>query len=224
MLMCCYVAVASNSTNAVFMFLHGLGDTGERWSKALESIVEAHVKLVCPTAASIPVTINKGARMPAWFDIRGLDLSAAEDVHGVWNATKETHSLIDEQIAAGVPPERILIGGFSQGGALALHAGLTYPQRLAGIVALSCWLPFSTLFEPSKVVANRDVDVLQCHGNADNVVPYTFGQLSAFAMRGVTRNVDFRTFAGLGHTVSPQEMSVVADFIKSHLPAAPISQ
>lgn len=203
------------------MFLHGLGDTGERWSKALESIVEAHVKLVCPTATSIPVTINKGARMPAWFDIRGLDLSAVEDVHGIWNATKEVHSLINDQIAAGVPSNRIVVGGFSQGGALALHAGLTFPERLAGIVALSCWLPFSTLFEPSRVTANRDIDVLQCHGNADNVVPYTFGQLSAFAMRGVTRNVDFRTFAGLVHTVTPQEMLVVADFVRSHLPATP---
>lgn len=84
--------------------------------------------------------------MPAWFDIRGLDPQAGEDADGIVNASNYVHGLIDKEIKDGIPSERIIVGGFSQGGALALYSALTYPKKLAGIVGLSCWAPLAKLF------------------------------------------------------------------------------
>lgn len=86
--------------------------------------------------------------MPAWFDIKGLDISAAEDIEGIKKATTYVHYLIEKEISEGISSERIIVGGFSQGGALAIHSALTFPKKLAGIVALSCWLPMNKLFSP----------------------------------------------------------------------------
>lgn len=84
--------------------------------------------------------------MPAWFDIKGLDISAAEDIEGIKKATTYIHYLIEKEISEGISSERIIVGGFSQGGALAIHSALTFPKKLAGIIALSCWLPMNKLF------------------------------------------------------------------------------
>lgn len=97
---------------------------------------------------TIPVSLNMGMKMPAWFDIKGLDILAAEDVDGIKKATTYVHSLIEKEISEGIPSERIVVGGFSQGGALAIHSALTFPKKLAGVVALSCWLPMSKAFSP----------------------------------------------------------------------------
>lgn len=97
---------------------------------------------------TIPVSLNNGFKMPAWFDIKGLDISATEDVEGIKKATTYVHTLIEKEISEGIPSERIMIGGFSQGGALAIHSALTFPKKLAGIIALSCWLPMSKAFNP----------------------------------------------------------------------------
>lgn len=94
------------------------------------------------------VSLNNGMRMPAWFDIKGLDMFAQEDEGGINRATMYVHSLIKKEMKEGIPSERIVLGGFSQGGALALHSALTFPQKLAGVVALSCWLPLHKAFSP----------------------------------------------------------------------------
>lgn len=87
-------------------------------------------------------------KMPAWFDIKGLDMSSPEDTEGIKKATAYVHNLIEKEISEGVPSDRIIVGGFSQGGALALYSALTFPKKLAGVVALSCWLPMHKLFTP----------------------------------------------------------------------------
>ncbi len=94
------------------------------------------------------MSLNNGFKMPAWFDIKGLDMSSSEDVEGIKKATTYIHSLIEKEISEGIPSNRIMVGGFSQGGALALHSALTYPKKLAGVVALSCWLPLHKSFSP----------------------------------------------------------------------------
>lgn len=97
---------------------------------------------------TIPVSLNSGFKMPAWFDIKGLDITSPEDIDGIKKATAYVHGLIEKEISDGIPSEKIVVGGFSQGGALALHSALTYPKKLAGVVALSCWLPMNRLFSP----------------------------------------------------------------------------
>lgn len=106
----------------------------------MASIKTANMKVICPTAATIPVTLNAGYRMPSWFDLKTLDINGPEDEAGILRATENIHSLISTEIKGGIPSNRIMLGGFSQGGALALHAALTFPQPLAGVMALSCWL------------------------------------------------------------------------------------
>lgn len=89
--------------------------------------------------------------MPAWFDIKGLDISSTEDIEGITKATTYVNSLIEKEISEGIPSERIILGGFSQGGALAIHSALTFPKKLAGIIALSCWLPMNKQFSPVSI-------------------------------------------------------------------------
>lgn len=204
---------------ASIIFLHGLGDTGHGWSSALSAVRLPHIKVICPTANTIPVSLNNGFKMPAWFDIKGLDISSAEDVDGIKKATTYVHTLIEKEISEGIPSERIMIGGFSQGGALAIHSALTFPKKLAGIVALSCWLPMSKSFNPSMVPANKDIHIIQCHGDCDPIVSYNFGQLTASVLKNVTKNLIFKTYNGMMHSSSDEEMIDIKNFIKSLLPA-----
>lgn len=108
------------------------------------------MKVVCPTAPTQPVSLNAGFRMPSWFDLKTLDISGPEDEEGIKAASVNIHSMINTEIEKGVPAERIVLGGFSQGGALALYSALTYNKPLAGVVALSCWLPLHKQFPGLK--------------------------------------------------------------------------
>jgi lysophospholipase II len=109
------------------------------------------MKVICPTAPTMAVTLNAGFRMPSWFDLRTLAIGGPEDVEGIKAATKNAHELIRGEIASGIASNRIMLGGFSQGGALALYAALTFPEPLAGIMALSCWLPLYDTFPAAKL-------------------------------------------------------------------------
>ncbi|KAG6459471.1 hypothetical protein O3G_MSEX011403 [Manduca sexta] len=150
------IIAATARQTASLIFLHGLGDTGHGWASTIASIRGAHVKVICPTAATMPVTLNAGFRMPSWFDLRTLDATAPEDEEGILRATNLIHGLIGDEIKSGIPANRVLLGGFSQGGALAMHAALTYPERLAGVMSLSCWLPRHANF-PDCVKAPLDL-------------------------------------------------------------------
>lgn len=215
-----YIAVKKTKFTASLIFLHGLGDTGERWVEAISDISEPHVRIVCPTAPIIPVSYNNGTRMPAWFDIKSLNDVTLEDINGIQNASRYVHALVEREIESGIRPNRIVIAGFSQGGALALHSTLTYHKKIAAVVAMSCWLPLSTVFTPSQVTANRNIPILLCHGNRDTIVPYTFAQLTSFILRGITRKLEFRTYSGLTHTTSAAEMIDVKKFVSTYLPAS----
>lgn len=105
----------------------------------------------CPTASTIPVTLNLGFQMPSWFDIRSLEVGGSEDEAGIKEAAHTVHGMINNEIRAGIPADRIILGGFSQGGALALYSALTYPEKLAGVIGLSCWLPLHSSFPAAKV-------------------------------------------------------------------------
>lgn len=124
----------------------------------MASLRPPHVKVVCPTADTIPVTLNAGFRMPSWFDLKTLDAGGPEDEEGIKKAAKLVHGMIDQEIKGGIPAERILLGGFSQGGALALYSAFTFTQRVAGVIALSCWLPLHKTF-PAALIAPNDIPV-----------------------------------------------------------------
>lgn len=167
-----------------------------------------YMKVICPTAPTISVTLNAGFRMPSWFDLKTLDMYGPEDEAGIKLATVNIHSLIQSEISSGIPAERIIVGGFSQGGALALHSGLTFSNPIGGIVALSCWLPLHKSFPDAKKTSDT-VPIFQCHGEIDPVVPYKFGQLSHYSLKSFMKNAQFSSYPGLSHSSSEQEMDDV---------------
>lgn len=137
-----------------------------------------------------------------------LEIGGDEDEAGIKSARDNIHGMIRKEVSAGIPANRIVLGGFSQGGALALYSSLTFDQSLAGVLALSCWLPLHKQFPQSKV-SSDDVPIFQAHGDYDPVVPYKYGQLSASILKSFMKNVTFKTYNGLSHSSSDDEMKDV---------------
>lgn len=181
----------------------------------MAQIRPSHMKVICPTAKVMPVTLNAGFQMNSWFDLRTLDISGPEDEVGIREATKLVHGIIDKEIQAGIPSKRIMLGGFSQGGALALYAGLTMAQPLGGIVAFSCWLPLYRTFPDAKLTPD-DTPVFQCHGDCDPVVPYKMGQLSASVIKTFMKDATFTTYRGMSHSSSADELDDLKVSTRTH--------
>ncbi|KAM9626942.1 acyl-protein thioesterase 1 isoform 1-T1 [Trichechus inunguis] len=203
------------------IFLHGLGDTGHGWAEALAGIRSSHIKYICPHAPIMPVTLNMNMAMPSWFDIIGLSPDSQEDEHGIKQAAENVKALIDQEVKNGIPSARIILGGFSQGGALSLYTALTTQQKLAGVVGLSCWLPLRTSFPQGPISgANKDISILQCHGDFDPLVPLMFGSLTVEKLKTLVNpaNVTFKTYEGMMHSSCQQEMMDVKQFIDKLLP------
>jgi predicted esterase len=208
---------------ATVIFLHGLGDDGSGWSEQLAGQWHRrykkfqYVNFVFPNAVNRPITIvsvhslrhtllvarltlqNMGMAMPGWYDIRSLSAldSRSDDEAGIKESQKYIHDLIASEVAKGVPSERIVLGGFSQGGAMSLLSGLTAPQKLGGVVGLSCYLLLKDSFQELAAAsgnANKDTKIFMGHGNMDQVVKYEFGQMTAETVKAMGYSVDFKTY------------------------------
>jgi len=216
------VIPASVAQTATIIFLHGLGDTGHGWAQTLGALKPSYAKLICPTAPTIPVTLNAGLRMPSWFDLKSLDPSGAEDEDGIKKAADIIRKIIQDEVNSGIPSERIVIGGFSMGGALAMYTGLSAPPTLGGIIGLSCWLPLHKTF-PYGGAALQRPPVFQCHGEADPLVHYSFGLLTSTLLKSQIPKYTFKSYPNLGHSSSEQELDDVKSFLKEVLPQ-PVQQ
>ncbi|XP_013380529.1 acyl-protein thioesterase 1 [Lingula anatina] len=213
------VVQSSIKQTATVIFLHGLGDTGHGWSEIFARQARIpYIKYILPNAPIQPVTLNAGFKMPSWFDIRGLSPDSPEDAEGIKKAAASLEELIEAEEKAGIPSDRIVIGGFSQGGAVALYASLSHRKPLAGILGLSAWLPLHKQIPGVVSEANKNIKILQCHGTADPVVPFKWGQMTHEALKTITPNADFKQYAGVMHSSSEQEMEDVKSFLESTLP------
>lgn len=212
---------------ASLIFLHGLGDTGAGWSFLRDACSVRpslrNLRTLFPTAPSIPVTLNGGMRMPAWFDLYGLVEGAKRDTEGLEASRKRVEELVAKEVAAGVPPERIVIGGFSQGGAVALSTGLQFKSRLAGIIALSTWLPVPDQAAGQKLVdsaggANKATPIFFGHGDEDQLVSLDWAKTSSRMLKtcGCSK-VEFHTYQGVGHGADDQEIEDLLDFVEKSL-------
>ncbi|KAJ6218494.1 hypothetical protein RDWZM_009651 [Blomia tropicalis] len=197
------IVPAVGRQTASIIFLHGLGDTGHGWSSSLAAIKPPSVKLICPTAQTMPVTLNGGFPMPSWFDLFSLDSTGPVDKEGIEKAQKLIHELIGAEEKEGIDSKKIILGGFSQGGALALYSGLTYPKPLGGIVALSCWIPMHEKLAMNSCV-NLNTPVLQCHGDVDHIVPLKWGQMTSEFLKKHLTKYEFKTYRGLMHSSCEQ--------------------
>ncbi|KAH6689512.1 Phospholipase/Carboxylesterase-domain-containing protein [Plectosphaerella plurivora] len=223
---------APQKHTATVIFAHGLGDTGHGWASAVENWRRRQrldeVKFVLPHAPSIPITANMGMSMPSWFDIKMLDgsvesLRANEDEAGVRVSAAYLNELIQAEVDSGTPSERIVLAGFSQGGAMALYTGLTSGLRLGGVVGLSCWLVLSNRFteevkEEARQV-NKATKVFMGHGSRDPVVRTELGVMSAEGLRGLGYDVTLQIYPGMAHSACLEELDDVENFLLKQLPA-----
>ncbi|XP_053104703.1 acyl-protein thioesterase 1 isoform X2 [Hemicordylus capensis] len=170
----------------------------------------------------MPVSLNMNMAMPSWFDIIGLAPDSQEDEEGIKQAAENVKALVEQEVRNGIPSNRIILGGFSQGGALALYTALTTHQKLAGVVALSCWLPLRTSFPEGAIsCVNKDIPIIQCHGDCDPLVPLMFGSLTSGRLKTMLHpsNITFKTYSGMMHSSCIEEMMDVKQFIDKQLPS-----
>ncbi|KAK1999803.1 hypothetical protein LX36DRAFT_655137 [Colletotrichum falcatum] len=220
---------AAGKHTATVIFAHGLGDTGKGWASAVENWRRRQrldeVKFVLPHAPEIPITCNWGMRMPGWFDIKKIDgtvecLRESEDEPGMLASAEYFRSLVQAEVDAGIPSERVVLGGFSQGGAMAILAGLTGPHRIAGVVGLSTWLPLSDKFAGLAPAdkPNQDTPVFLGHGTADPLVRPQLNELSAEALKKLGYKLTRKLYPGMPHAACPEELDDVEEFLRERLP------
>lgn len=199
------------------IWLHGLGADAHDFEGIVPLLpVEQHAtRMIFPNAPKRPVTINGGFVMPAWYDISDTALRNADTV-GIAESTAYVQGLIDAQIQSGIDSDNIVIAGFSQGGAMAIHAGLRCPQPLAGILALSCYVLERDKHHEQVTAANRNTPIWQAHGTQDSVVPYALGESSAQFLSDQGHQVTFVSYP-MAHEVSMPEITALAQWLSEVL-------
>jgi phospholipase/carboxylesterase len=201
------------------IWLHGLGADGHDFAPIVPELVSPQwpaLRFVFPHAPVRPVTINNGMAMRAWYDIYGFDRLSQQDEAGVRQSIAQVEALIAREQERGVPSERILLAGFSQGGAIALAAGLRHPQKLAGIIALSTYLPISDSLPAERSAANASVPIFWGHGTFDPVVILQRGIESRTALEALGYQVEWHTYP-MPHAVCPEEIADLGHWIGQRL-------
>ena len=212
------IETAANPNHAV-IWLHGLGADGNDFAPlvpALQIPADIAVRFVFPHAPIQPVTINGGMAMRSWYDIFEPSLVRQQDEAGILASEKAIHALIDREVARGIPSERILLAGFSQGCAMTLHTGLRYPKRLAGLIGLSGYLPLADQAPTEWQAANRETPIFIAHGTQDPVVALERGQASKDLLVANGYAVQWHTYP-MPHSVCPEEVTDIARFMRETL-------
>jgi phospholipase/carboxylesterase len=202
------------------IWLYGLGADGHDFEPIVPDLHFKHkdqTRFVFPHAPSQAVTLNNGYVMPAWYDLFGLTADAREDEAGIRRAERRIQDLLAHEIAQGVPAEHIILAGFSQGGAIALHTGLRYPQKLAGILALSTYLPIHDKLAKEASAANQRTPIFMAHGSYDPVVSMALAELSREQLIKLDYKVDWRTYP-MEHGVLPDEIDDISRWLDKLLP------
>jgi phospholipase/carboxylesterase len=187
------------------IWLHGLGASGHDFEPVVPQLGlsdDMAVRFIFPHAPQRPVTINGGMVMPAWYDIFEMSLERKVDIAQIEQSSQQIHDLIAREIERGVAPEHIVMAGFSQGGAVAYHVALGYPQRLAGLMALSTYLATNDNIDYSA--ANQDLLILIEHGTQDPVVPIILGEQANQLLSTKGYNIDYRTYPMAHQVCMPQ--------------------
>jgi phospholipase/carboxylesterase len=217
---------ASKPAKAAVIFLHGLGDSGEGWSwfprlVQQSRIITNHdeINYVFPNAPNMPITANGGYVMPGWFDIFefGND-NAKQDIAGFMKSVDIVKSLVKEQIDNNIPPEKVIIGGFSQGAALSLATAATMDYKIGGVIALSGFCPIPSTVEEHSKSANYTTPIFQGHGTVDPLISKEWAQKTSEFYKGLGfTNYSFNTYPGVAHSADEAELADVQKFINNVL-------
>lgn len=200
------------------IWLHGLGADGHDFEPLVPELQRGDLRFVFPHAPLRRVTVNNGMRMRAWYDIASVEIDAREDAAGIRESAAAVERLIAAEVGRGVPARRIVLAGFSQGGAIALHTGVRHGDSLAGLLALSCYLPLRGRLAEEARPETRGVPVLMCHGEADPIVPPRLGEVSRDLLREQGYRVDWRTYP-MPHTLVARELEDIRAWLDAVLPS-----
>ncbi|MBL8488000.1 MAG: carboxylesterase [Rhodocyclaceae bacterium] len=204
------------SPERAVIWLHGLGADGNDFVPVVQALDMDRLpptRFILPHAPSRPVTVNGGYVMPAWFDIYSLEFgNRREDAEGIAASAAQVEAFIARENARGIEDRHIVLAGFSQGGAIVLHAGLRHPRRLAGVLALSTFVPLAATLAAEANAANRDLPVFMAHGEEDPVIPHDFGRISGDILQAMGYPLRWRSYP-MEHAVCMEEIRDLEDWL-----------
>lgn len=205
-----------DTVDAAIIWLHGLGANGYDFVPIIPRLAlpkQLGIRFIFPHAPAMPVTLNGGMTMPAWYDIYALEKGSKVDHKGIESSSIAITKLIDREIEQGIESQRIILAGFSQGGAVAIQAGLTYQQPLAGLMSLSSYFPTHNTVSP---IAEQELAIAIFHGSDDTVVPEHLAQHSVDKLQSFGYQPEFHSYP-MAHEVHPQEIDDISAFIQGLL-------
>lgn len=204
---------------ASVIFLHGLGADGHDFTPVvpqLNQLSQLPIRYIFPHAPMRAITINNGYVMRAWYDIAALDRSVKEDLEGIAASAKSIEELITAELAKGISTQKIILAGFSQGGAIAIYTGLRYPSQLGGIIALSTYVPVPDQLSKEIHEANKQISIFLAHGTQDSLIPYTWGEMTYKRLHDLKYNVTWHKY-NMAHSVCPDEIVDIGKWLKERL-------
>ncbi|MDH3607923.1 MAG: alpha/beta hydrolase [Gammaproteobacteria bacterium] len=204
-----------NDPDCAVIWLHGLGANGYDFEPIVAELnlpASVKAKFIFPHAPVQAVSLNNGMQMPAWYDIYGLEKDSKEDTAGIKKISEEINALVQQVIDDGIAANKIVLAGFSQGGALTLYTGLSYKQRLGGLLALSCYLPMRDQLENFAKDTQRDLPIFMAHGTYDDVVAHAFANLAQKLLETQGFKVDWHNYP-CAHTVCAEEIQDIRNFL-----------
>lgn len=205
------------TATACVIWLHGLGADGHDFEPVVHALQLPYIHFILPHAPYRKVTLNNGYEMRAWYDIIGLSPQSPQDADGIKATQNRINTLINQVIDSGIPANRIALAGFSQGGAIALHTALRYPTPLAGVLALSTYLPLKPTLAAEKVAANQATPIFMAHGLFDDVITIQTSQLSRDLLLQENYRVEWHEYP-MAHSVTPEEIEDIHEFLQKILP------
>lgn len=209
------VFVGAQATASV-IWLHGLGADGQDFVPVVQMLDLPNIRFILPHAPYRSITINNGAEMRAWYDVFGLTHGSPEDEKGIRETQTYIESLIEAEIAKGIPSERVMLAGFSQGGAIVLQTALRYKKTLAGIIALSTYLPLKSSFKNEKSFINQKMPIFMAHGTDDEVISLDTCQVSLALLQTEQYTVEWHEYT-MGHSVCLDEINDIRAFLRAAL-------
>jgi phospholipase/carboxylesterase len=214
-LLSCVEVQPDGPAKCAVIWLHGLGADGHDFEPIVPFLglpSDLGVRFIFPHAPMRAVTINMGLIMRAWYDVRGQELRLEQDEKGIRESADQVQALIAREHERGLPFNKILLAGFSQGGAIALHVALRYPETLAGLLALSCYLVDAGTLEAEISAANRRIGIFQAHGTEDPLVPLQRGVETRDRLQDLGYQVEWRSYP-MAHEVHPQQIRDVGAWL-----------
>jgi phospholipase/carboxylesterase len=211
---------SGQTPNASILWLHGLGADGYDFAPVVEALQPMpYIRFILPHAPAMAVTINGGYVMPAWYDIYSNDIADRQDETGMRASQSQIEALIAREKHRGIPANRILLAGFSQGGAIALHTGLRHAESLAGIMALSTYLPLHEKFQDERSEQNQRTPVFMAHGKFDDIIPMETAAATKTLLEKSGYDVEWHDYL-MPHSLCNEEIADIRDFILRVLPEA----